>query len=109
MRLVFISSVTAMTPLRTISVTTGSMRRFFPFDLCVAFLGSIRFCIGLLNSNQRALSFPRRPGPVRRVSRYGTIVISRQVRDSAFAERTVYASRIRLEAIFGAVAHDVAE
>ena len=31
MRLVFISSVTAMTPLRTISVTTGStLRRFGP-------------------------------------------------------------------------------
>src|SRR5437660_486846 len=30
MRLVFISLVTAMTPLRTISVTTGSALRFFP-------------------------------------------------------------------------------
>src|SRR5882672_3118065 len=29
MRLVFMSSVTAMTPLRTISVTTGSWRGFF--------------------------------------------------------------------------------
>src|SRR5438552_17342580 len=38
MRLVFISSVTAMTPLRTISVTTGSMRRSFARVLPVSFL-----------------------------------------------------------------------
>src|SRR5580692_2827205 len=35
MRLVFISSVTAMTPLRTISVTTGSMPRDVRFILCL--------------------------------------------------------------------------
>src|SRR6202795_2390759 len=43
MRLVFISSVTAMTPLRTISVTTGSMPRGVRFIFVLFVLFVLRF------------------------------------------------------------------
>src|SRR5919204_1291679 len=94
MRLVFISSVTAMTPLRTISVITGStLRRFEPFRFVVILVLTPR--VGIARSRRliRTRVLGAMPTPSLRVGKIGfDTSASGWLSTSAFAHPIKHAS-----------------